>query len=165
MPNQFDFMESLKAGKAGENFALKLIFSVFGVEPAIAGPHLQRKGIDLIVPSINVEIKTDYHTSGNFFLEFWSEDELAGIAKTKSDVVLYIFPKLEKAYFLNSGELKEFIRKNQTKYRQHEVHSKRGSNVWSVWGIIVPIEDVLDKVTHFEYNFGESNGRKNMETD
>ena len=62
------FVADLNEGKEFETFVREKILSLYGLELE-EGPH---KGVDLVSPLLNVEVKFDrrFRETGNLFLEY-----------------------------------------------------------------------------------------------
>lgn len=130
-----DFKKDLARGHAGEVAFHKL------------KPHLTRldgRGADFIdADGKTYEIKTDSYTSGNFFMERWSdfERQKAGgpwQSKEKNiDFYCYSFPKLATTYIFTVTDLLSQLEKIQ-KPNARSVQNKS----WLTIGWLVPIQSL-----------------------
>lgn len=92
-----------------------------------------------------VEVKTDLHTTGNFFFESRTNKGLPGcVFKSRAQVWMYWFPLLGKMYIIELPALQLWLVENAARYASAPVTSVRGNRRWGVDGWKVPIVDLVD---------------------
>ncbi len=126
-----NFQKDLKRGKVGEDTFHKLL------------PHLEKLGrtADFICPYTDAtyEIKTDFTSTDNFFIERWSDVEKkkeGGPWRSKKEGTLYfiyLFPKLGIGYTFKSTALVKAVEK-MTGLRKVNVQNR----AWVTQGLLVP---------------------------
>jgi len=135
--------EQLRVGREGmERVKLLLLKEFENLVDYQDDRKKQQQGIDLRVqPWGTIEVKTDTHTTPNFFVEYECDGIPSGIMTSQADWWVYYFPNLELLYFIPKKNLLEYIQKNfkwLTKKYGVPILSHAGKRQWKARGIVIP---------------------------
>ena len=139
----YSMAEQLRKGADGAARVKLLLARRFGTMIDYEGNRdKQRQGIDIrIKPWGDVEIKSDFHDTGNFFFEYECAGKPSGIMISQSDYWAYYLVEFKHIYLIPLPALKKYIRKNikwlAAKYRK-EVKSHAGKSTWTALGLAIP---------------------------
>jgi hypothetical protein len=142
----FDWKQSLIAGEAGELRFVHLMRSRgHQVEDVRDITAWQKRDVDYIVGSKFVEVKTDFHDTGNIFIELVGSNNRPGcIFKSRADLWAYLFPDRDEGYLINIPELLLWLVDFAGEYERHAITTVDGYDRWTVLGIAVPIVQLTE---------------------
>ena len=139
--NTYDMKTQLQAGKTGEEIIYWWLYNQgFYIEDVRDGPGYQKEDVDFIIfengKQAKIEVKTDFYTTGNIFVELESTlGKTRGcLLKTKSDYILYFFIKENKLFIIDTKEFQDYIVENKERFPKKVVHNKG----YDTLGIIIP---------------------------
>jgi hypothetical protein len=136
--------------------SLKKTISIKNVED---DPNYQKNDIDLVWVykkenkelMISIEVKTDKYTTGNFWLEILSNEELGTpgcFVKSKAKYLFYYFTEWDSMYIMPLGVAKEWFLVNMKRFRESKTTTKdeKGNYRHTTVGRIVPINIMMKEV-------------------
>ena len=136
--------------------SLKKTISIKNVED---DPNYQKNDIDLVWVykkenkelMISIEVKTDKYTTGNFWLEILSNEELGTpgcFVKSKAKYLFYYFTEWDSMYIMPLGVAKEWFFANLKRFRESKTTTKdeNGNYRHTTVGRIVPINIMMKEV-------------------
>ena len=145
----YTMKEQLLQGKVGEEIIywwLKARPSITDIEDVRDSTEYRIQDIDFIVESNNktytLEVKTDYYTTGNIFVELESTmGKTQGCAlKTKSDFILYYFINENKLFIIDTKEFQLYIDFHRYDFVEKVVHNRGYDSL----GILIPYKILKD---------------------
>jgi hypothetical protein len=100
---------------------------------------------------ISIEVKTDKYTTGNFWLEILSNEELGTpgcFVKSKAKYLFYYFTEWDSMYIMPLGVAKEWFLVNMKRFRESKTTTKdeKGNYRHTTVGRIVPINIMMKEV-------------------
>lgn len=122
-----------------------------------------RKNQDIEV-QIPIEVKTDNYTTGNFWLETFS-NEKAGtpgcFVKSKAKYLFYYFPKWNKMYIIPLKKAQQWFAKNKDRFPESKTTTKdkAGAYTHTTVGKKVPIEVMTREVDGIKVVAGKLGNR------
>jgi hypothetical protein len=117
--------------------------------------HYQDMDVDLIWKTkdgdIKIEVKGDrYHTTGNFFLETFSSEELQTpgcFMYTEADFVYYYFVGIKRLYIMPMPDTRIWFKEHLTNFRESKTHTDMGyGKHYTTVGRLVPIKILMENV-------------------
>lgn len=163
MPKSFEFDEQMEVGREGVALATSLFEKKYGAPynyEAIA--FMQHRGVDLYVSKLGyVEVKTDLHTTKNFFFELSVDGGPGGLDKSAADYFAFLFPNEGKMFLIKRPDLMHWLRdwsawsRHQESWSQKIVESHQGENTWTAIGLVVPWVDVLAVIDAITVTFAD----------
>lgn len=148
-----DFNTSNSIGKRGElavtNYLTEKNFTVLD---ASSHKLFQQLDIDFVAGKdgklYTIDVKTDTHTTGNFYLEITSNDtkQTDGcLYASQADYWWYWFEKLGECYIFNPKEVATYVRENESKYRKvkHGSTGYGGRTLYHSIGVLIPVTDLV----------------------
>ena len=137
----YKMSEQLNKGKIGEGIIYWWLYNQdFYIEDVRGEPGYQKEDVDFIIvesgEQAKIEVKTDFYTTGNIFVELESTlGKTRGcLLKTKSDYILYFFIKENKLFIINTKEFRDYIAENKERFPKKVVHNKS----YDTLGITIP---------------------------
>lgn len=101
---------------------------------------------------INIEVKADTYTSGNFFFETVSNSAKGTegcFMYTRADYLYYYFTKSRLVYILPMPSTREWFINNIDRFTSKELATKKGNKVlYHSYGYPIPIKDVIKEVAN-----------------
>lgn len=99
-----------------------------------------------------IEIKSEWHFTGNLFLETWSNYNVnpGWLFKLKSDWLFYHFLENNTLYIIDFNELRKWTN-NDNLIRFREVQQKKYTQFNNTRGRIVPIDILRNELKNFKY--------------
>lgn len=162
MVNAYTFEEkdsfSKQGIKAVYNYlnALNKTIKIINVED---DPRYQRQGIDLVwiykkgrnKIKISIEVKTDKYTTGNFWLETLSNEEIGTqgcFIKSKAKYFFYYFPEWRNMYIMPLKKAQKWFLQNISRFRESKTTTKDqyGNHKHTTVGRLVPINIMMQEV-------------------
>lgn len=155
MPKSYNFRTQMGVGKMGVDLAVDILRDRYDdVENYEHHMDFQARGIDIFVGGLGfVEVKTDLHTTKNFYFELSMNDGPGGLDKSAADYFAFVFPNERKMFLIKRPELQHWLRNWKGWYKRHTpdslkfIHSNQGDNVWITMGLIVPWRDMSDMIS------------------
>ncbi len=158
MTDSFEFNEQMKVGREGVEQVRELLLDRYEwVNNYEKAAEMQRRGIDLEVCDLGyVEVKTDLHTTKNFFFELSVDGGPGGLDKSAADYFVFLFPNEGKMFLIKRPDLMYWLRDRMFYYLEcvpgsfKTVESNQGDRTWEVRGLVVSwteIVGVLDVIT------------------
>ncbi len=163
MVKSYTFIEKNDFSKKGINVVsayLSLIKKTISVKNVEDNPNYQKNDIDLVWVykkedkqlMISIEVKTDKYTTGNFWLETLSNEELGipgWFVKSKAKYLFYYFTKWDSMYIMPLGITKEWFLANIKRFKESKTTTKdeRGNYKHTTVGRIVPINIMMKEVS------------------
>ncbi len=94
MIDSYDFSRQMEIGREGVEQVRELLLDRYEwVNNYEKAAEMQRRGIDLEVCDLGyVEVKTDLHTTKNFFFELSVDGGPGGLDKSAADYFVFLFP-------------------------------------------------------------------------
>ena len=139
--NTYDMKTQLQRGKVGEEIIYWWLYNQdFCIEDVRDEPGYQKEDVDFIVfengEQAKIEVKTDFYTTGNIFVELESSlgTTRGCILKTKSDFIFYFFIKENKLFIIDVKEFQDYIVENKGRFPKKIVHNKS----YDTLGITIP---------------------------
>ncbi|KKN12713.1 hypothetical protein LCGC14_1013710 [marine sediment metagenome] len=163
MIDSYDFSRQMEIGREGVEQVRELLLDRYEwVNNYEKAAEMQRRGIDLEVCDLGyVEVKTDLHTTKNFFFELSANAGPGGLDKSAADYFAFLFPNEGKMFLIPRPELIFWLRRwatymiNQNPDCLKLVSSHRGDAVWAVSGIVVPWQDILGSLKVITVTFAD----------
>lgn len=156
----YDFKESIKYGKAGEDTVINFLLNsntVKRIEDVRNHVRYQADDIDIIVVDKSTsskhscEIKTDSYTSGNLFYETSScleTGSLGCMEKTKAEYILYYFENYGELYILMTEEFRKFFDTYRDRFKRVTVKNKRkNGGTYTTEGYLIPKQFINNHFT------------------
>jgi hypothetical protein len=122
-------------------------------------PDYQKNDIDLVWVykkedkqlMISIEVKTDKYTTGNFWLEILSNEELGTpgcFLKSKAKYLFYYFTKWDSMYIMPLGVAKGWFLANLDRFKTSKTTTKdeKGNYRHTTVGKLVPINIMMKEV-------------------
>ena len=88
-----------------------------------------------------LEVKSDRHDNGNFFIEIFSQSEsnrLGGFINTPAHYLMYLFLKTRRLHIFHVPDLQRWIRQNWRRFPYNPVRTPTGDTCFTTTGIVVP---------------------------
>lgn len=91
---------------------------------------IRKEDVDFIISKqdkrAKIEVKTDFYTTGNIFVELESTlGKTRGcLIKIKSDYIFYFFIKENKLFIIDTKEFQDYIVENKDRFPKKIVHNK-----------------------------------------
>lgn len=127
----YTMQKQLQAGKTGEEIIYWWLYNQgFYIEDVGDEPGYQKEDVDFIITEqdkrAKIEVKTDFYTTGNIFVELESTlGKTRGcLLKTKSDYIFYFFIKENKLFIIDTKEFQDYIVENKDRFPKKVVHNK-----------------------------------------
>lgn len=127
----YTMRKQLQAGKTGEEIIYWWLYNQgFYIEDVRDEPGYQKEDVDFIITEqdkrAKIEVKTDFYTTGNIFVELESTlGKTRGcLLKTKSDYIFYFFIKENKLFIIDTKEFQDYIVENKDRFPKKIVHNK-----------------------------------------
>ena len=163
MIDSFEFNEQMKVGREGVALATQLFEDRFlWVDNLESMVVYQQKGIDLCVESLGeVEVKTDLHTTKNFFFELSVDGGPGGLDKSAADYFAFLFPNEGKMFLIKRPDLTYWLREWTTWYTHKMsdcikyVKSTQGGRTWVAKGMVIPWQDILGTIKVITVTFAD----------
>ena len=159
MKKEFDFIECLSNGKAGENDVIKYLYDKYHNDWKFKyvgdDKEYQKKDIDLLMinddKEISIEIKTDFTNYDNVFAEYFSSYELKTLGcfvKTEADYIIYYFINKGKMYIIPTLQMKELMYEKDWRIGKalDKVKTKNGYVTKTSMGLLIPIKNILERI-------------------
>jgi hypothetical protein len=111
--------------------------------------EMQKRGIDLMVEGLGmVEVKTDYHTTPNFFIEVSVGPKPGTIDHSCADIIAFIFPRLREMFLIPRPHIVKWMRENWYWLRKKvkSIKSYQGKSRWTAEGVVVNRQELIDDV-------------------
>ena len=139
--NTYDMKTQLQRGKIGEEIIYWWLYNQdFYIEDVRNEPGYQKEDVDFIIvesgEQAKIEVKTDFYTTGNIFVELestWGKTR-GCLLKTKSDYILYFFIKENKLFIIDTKEFQDYIVENKDRFPKKVVRNKG----YDTLGITIP---------------------------
>ncbi len=158
MIDSYDFSEQMEIGATGVALAIELLADNYGWAHSVEDQRwMQQHGVDVLVNRLGyVEVKTDMHTTKNFFFELSVEGGPGGLDKSAADYFAFLFPNEGKMFLIKRPDLMYWLRDRMFYYLEcvpgsfKTVESNQGDRTWEVRGLVVSwteIVGVLDVIT------------------
>lgn len=122
-------------------------------------PEYQKNGIDLVwiynkngkELMISIEVKTDKYTSGNFWLETLSNEELKTpgcFIKSKVKYFFYYFMGWDSMYIIPLKKAQKWFSINSNRFKESKTTTKdeQGNYIHTTVGKLVPIKVMMKEV-------------------
>lgn len=142
----FSVNETFPVGRLGENIFLELYDNVTDLRTS--GSYRAR-GIDFVYNNHFIDVKTDRHTTGNFFLEVevlsGEKSSPGAFTCTKAELWWYYFPALGEAYWLDISRTLLHVFKTYGTYPTKTIWSHNTTAKWSANGLLVPVRDLTGR--------------------
>jgi len=135
--------EQLRKGAEGAARVKLLLARRFGTLIDYEGNRKkQAQGIDICIkPWGDVEIKSDFHSTNNFFFEYQCSGNSSGVMTSQADYWAYYLVEYGHIYMIPTKLLRKYINKNikwlAAKYKK-EVKSHAGQSTWTALGLAIP---------------------------
>jgi len=162
MTKAYTFVEKDKFSKKGINVvynylnSLKKTIKVKNVEN---DKKYQKNDIDLVwiyrkdnkPLMISVEVKTDRYTTGNFWLETLSNEEIGTLGcflKSKARYLFYYFTEWDNMYIIPLKKAQSWFLENLNRFRESKTTTKdeNGNHKHTTVGRLVPISIFMKEV-------------------
>ena len=147
--NTYDMKTQLQRGKIGEEIIYWWLYNQdFYIEDVRDGPGYQKEDVDFIIfengKQAKIEVKTDFYTTGNIFVELESTlGKTRGcLLKTKSDYIFYFFIKENKLFVIDTKEFQDYIVENKEGFPKKIVHNKG----YDTLGITIPYKVLKEEL-------------------
>jgi len=162
MVKSYTFEEKNDFSKKGISIVcayLSLLKKTISVKSVEDDQNYQKNDIDLVWVykkneteiMISIEVKTDKYTTGNFWLETLSNEELGTpgcFVKCKAKYLFYYFTKWDSMYVIPLGVAKEWFNSNFTRFKESKTTTKDkiGNYKHTTVGRLVPITIMMKEV-------------------
>ncbi len=162
MIKSYTFVEKDKFSKKGIDVvcaylnSLKKTIKIKNVE---GDRNYQKNDIDLIWIykkedtdlMISVEVKTDKYTTGNFWLETLSNEEIGTLGcflKSKAKYLFYYFTEWDSMYIIPLKKAQSWFLKNLSRFRESKTTTKdeNGNYKHTTVGKLVPIKIIIKEI-------------------
>lgn len=162
MRKEYDFDDSIKMGKDGEEFVktwLMNLPNVTHVEDVSDIPEYRKQDIDFKVHMADgtvctMEVKTDGYRTGNIFYEYVSNTNYhvqGCMNKCKAKYLLYYFSNMHEIYILNMAKYREWFETNRPSFdefiktvRNKDNRSTNQYDKYTTIGYAIPLKLIRD---------------------
>ena len=163
MTDSFEFNEQMKVGREGVEQVRELLLDRYEwVNNYEKAAEMQRRGIDLEVCDLGyVEVKTDLHTTKNFFFELSVDGGPGGLDKSAADYFAFLFPNEGKMFLIKRPDLTYWLREWTTWYIHKMsdcikyIKSTQGGRTWVAKGMVIPWQDILGTIKVITVTFAD----------
>ena len=145
----YTMQKQLQAGKTGEEIIYWWLYNQgFYIEDVRNEPGYQKEDVDFIIvesgEQAKIEVKTDFYTTGNIFVELESTlgKNRGCLLKTKSDYIFYFFIKGNKLFIIDTTEFQDYIVENKDRFPKKIVHNKG----YDTLGITIPYKILKEEL-------------------
>ena len=145
----YKIQEQLNKGKVGEEIIYWWLYNQnFYIEDVRDEPGYQKEDVDFVIfengEQAKIEVKTDFYTTGNIFVELESTlGKTRGcLLKTKSDFILYFFIKENKLFIIDTKEFQDYIVENKDRFPKKIVRNKG----YDTLGITIPYKILQEEM-------------------
>jgi len=143
MSKRFSMRTQMQVGQSGFKELMRLCQKRFGTfRDYSADQKKQRMGVDCWLPGYGyVEVKTDTHKSGNFFMEYVCANKPSGIMTSQAKWWAIYLVNLGLVYFLYVPGVRRWIKQNlgwlEQRYKR-TIWSEEAEHAWSAFGLVIP---------------------------
>ena len=162
MTKSYTFIEKDNFSKRGIEIVcryLKSLKKTVQIKNVEGEKDYQKNDIDLVwvykkddkSRMISIEVKTDKYTTGNFWLETISNEEIgtAGcFIKSKAKYLFYYFTEWDNMYIIPLKKAQSWFLENLNRFRESKTTTKDGlgRHKHTTVGRLVPIETMMEEV-------------------
>jgi len=162
MVKSYTFEEKDSFSKKGIEIVssyLRIAKETIEVRNVESDPNYQKNDIDIVWIYreqgdnfiVSIEVKTDSYTTGNFWFETISNEELKTIGcffKSKAEYLFYYFTELDCLYIIHLKTAQSWLKENVSRFKESRTTTKNNNNQYThtTVGRLVPINVIIREI-------------------